>query len=129
MKKYALTAVIWLIAIQFIVFGANKFLLFFIAPPPIDASAQAFMNGMFSSYLGKLVGLTEIIGGLLLLVSTTRFMGLLFLLPVMINIIAYHLAHDMPGNMIWIVVGLLFAWICYEQAPNFKKLIVNVKPA
>jgi putative oxidoreductase len=123
MKKYILLVAVWIVAIQFTIFGANKFLLFFNAPPPNDAQALAFMQGMFGSYLGKLVGLTEIVGSLLLVFPRTRFMGLLLLIPVMLNIVLYHLAHDNPGNMIWIVVLAIFSVVIYSQKNNFQSLI------
>jgi putative oxidoreductase len=122
MKKYISLSIIWITSLQFILFGANKFLLFFMAPPPADAHAQAFMGGMFGSYLAPLVGAVEIAGAVLLLIPRTRFIGLLFLIPVMLNIVVYHLAHDLPGNMIWIVVLALFAYICYNQKNAFTAL-------
>lgn len=123
MKKYIILIAVWIVAIQFIIFGANKFLLFFNAPPPNDPQALAFMQGMFGSYLGKLVGLTEIVGSILLVLPRTRFMGLLLLIPVMLNIVLYHLAHDNPGNMIWIVVLAIFSVVVYSQKNNFQSLI------
>lgn len=122
MNKYISLSVIWITAPQFILFGANKFLLFFMAPPPADIHAQAFMGGMFGSYLAPFVGLVEIAGAVLLLIPRTRFIGLLLLIPVMLNIVLYHLAHDLPGNMIWIAVLVLFAYICYNQKNAFTAL-------
>lgn len=123
MNKYLSLSIIWITALQFIVFGLNKFLLFFMAPPPADAHAQAFMGGMFGSYLAPLVGVVEIAGALLLLIPRTRFLGLLFLIPVMLNIVVFHLAHVMPGNMIWIAVFALFVYLCYHQRNAFYQLV------
>ena len=123
MKKFFSLSVIWITALQFILFGANKFLLFFMAPPPADAHAQAFMGGMFGSYLAPFVGIVEILGAVLLLIPKSRFIGLLLLIPIMLNIAVYHLAHDMPGNMIWIAVLALFAYVCYLQRSAFYQLV------
>jgi putative oxidoreductase len=128
MNRYLSIIATWFTAIQFVVFGANKFLLFFIAPPPADAAAQAFMGGMFGSYLASLVGATEIAGSILLLIPRTKFIGLLMLIPVMLNIVLYHLAHDLPGNMIWMVVLTIFAAVCYSNRSSFQSLLkINVQ--
>ncbi|MEL6143463.1 MAG: hypothetical protein AAFU67_17825, partial [Bacteroidota bacterium] len=55
------------------------------------------------TYLYKLVATTQIIGGALLLVPKTSFLGYLMLLPVVANIVAFHIAHAMPGNGLWII--------------------------
>ena len=88
----------YIFAIHFIIFGANKFIGFASFPPPTDEIAQLFMGAMFSSYLAKLVGMIEIIGGILLLIPKTTFLGLLLCLPIVANITAFHLFHDLPGN-------------------------------
>ncbi len=114
-----------LFAVPMIIFGANKFILFFNAPPPADPAAQAFMMGMFGSYLGKLVGLTEIIGGILIFIPKTALIGLIMLLIVMVNIVAYHLLHDMPGNGIWLftLTMAIITTVFYKN--HFNKLILN----
>jgi putative oxidoreductase len=102
MKTIIHTATLLFFALHFIVFGANKFFMFANVPPPTDPKAIAFMGGMFGSYLASLVGLIEIAGAVLLLLPRTRLLGLLMLLPVTVNIAAYHLCHDLPGNGIWL---------------------------
>jgi putative oxidoreductase len=78
---------------------------------------------MFGSYLAKFVGFFEIVGSLLLIYPRTRFIGLLLLLPIVANIIMFHLAHDNPGNGIWIVVTVIFAVVCYSQKKIFLSLL------
>lgn len=123
MNKYIKNIAIAILAFQFIIFGLNKFLGFVNPPPPTDPIALTFLGGMFGSYLAKFVGFFEIIGSLLLLAPRTRFVGLLLLLPIMANIIMFHLAHDNPGNGIWIVVTLIFGLVCYGQKENFGSLL------
>ncbi|MCU0418614.1 MAG: hypothetical protein MUC38_03065 [Cyclobacteriaceae bacterium] len=111
------------LAVPMIIFGLNKFLLFADVPPPAGAQAQAFLGALFTSYLAPLVGATEIIAGVLLLFSRTAFMGTLWLLPVTVNIAVFHVAHDLPGNGIWIVTTLLHGLVCYDQRESFRQLV------
>lgn len=123
MKNYISAALSFVTGLQFMVFGANKFLLFFVPPPPSHPAAQLFMQGMFGSYLAGFTGLIEITGGILLLISRVRFLGLLLLMPVVVNIIIYHFAYDNPGNMIWIELGLLYLGLSYLYKKQFLTLI------
>lgn len=123
MHTYIKNTAIILFALQFMIFGANKFLGFVNPPPPTDPIALTFLGGMFGSYLGKFVGFFEIVGSLLLIIPKTRFIGLLVLTPIMVNIIAFHIAHDNPGNGIWIIVTLIFCIVCYSQKENLQTLI------
>lgn len=125
MNKYFVITIKTLFALHLIIFGLNKFLLFFMPPPPSDPQAQAFMMGMFGSYLGTLVGSIEIIGGILLLIPRTSFIGFLALLPIVVNIIGYHVAHDLPGNGIWIFTLLASCLIIYAEKHSFQKLVQN----
>jgi putative oxidoreductase len=123
MNKYIKNIVLALFALQFIIFGLNKFLGFANPQPPVDPAALNFLGGMFGSYLGKFVGFIEIAGSILLIIPRTRFLGLLTLIPVMANIIVFHIAHDNPGNGIWIFVTIIFGVVCFSQKNNFKTLI------
>ncbi len=106
-----------------IIFGLNKFFGFIAIDPPGDAAAQAFLGSMFSSYLFKAVALTEIIGGIFLLIPRFAFLGTLLLTPILFNIAAFHIAHDMPGNGIWLVPSSLFLVICYFFNTKIKNII------
>jgi len=104
----------WLFGLHFIVFGLNKFLGFADVPPPEGEQAIAFLTAMFTTYLFKLVATTQIIGGILLLIPRTSFLGYLMLLPVVANIVAFHFAHAMPGNGLWIITLVLTFLVGYS---------------
>lgn len=87
-----------LVAILMIVFGLNKLLGFLETPPPEGLEAQVFLGAMFTSYLGKLVAVFEVAGGILLLIPRTSFIALLILAPVVLNIAVFHFAHDFVGK-------------------------------
>ncbi len=108
-----------------IIFGLNKFLGFIPVEPPADATAQAFLGTIFTTYLYKVVALAEIIGGLLLFVPRFSFIGTLVLLPVVFNIIAFHIAHDMPGNGIWLGPTLLFMIVLISFKNKYHLMLGN----
>jgi putative oxidoreductase len=106
-----------------LVFGLNKFLQFIPVAPPTDATAQQFLGAMFSTYLGPVTGIVEIVAGTLLLSRRTAFGGSLLLLPVTFNIVAFHLAHDMPGNGLWLGTSLLHVAVVYTQRQQWAQLL------
>ncbi len=111
------------LALLMVIFGLNKFLGFIPVEPPTDPTAQQFMGAMFSTYLFKVVAIAEIVGGILLVIPKTRFVGWLILLPLIFNIVAFHLAHDFIGNGIWLLPTLLFITIGYFNKGNINSLI------
>jgi putative oxidoreductase len=122
MKNYIAIALRILLALPFIIFGLNKFLMFASMPPPADPTAQAFLGAMFTSYLFKLVAITEILAGTFLLFGRTSLLGSILLLPITVNIAWFHLAHDNPGNGIWLFTTLLHVAVIYTQSERFAKL-------
>lgn len=124
-KQLIFNASKWLLALMMIVFGANKFLGFIEMPPPQGELAQKFMGVMFTTYLFKVVAVTQIIGGILLLIPKTAFIGFLVMLPIIVNIVGFHLFHDMPGNGMWLFVILITGTIAIGFKNQFSKLIVK----
>ena len=101
-------ATIGMLALLMVVFGLNKFFGFIAVDPPADPVAQQFMGAMFTTYLFKVVAIAEIVGGILLIVPRTMLIGWIILLPVVFNIVAFHVAHDFVGNGIWLLPTALF---------------------
>ena len=108
-----------------VIFGLNKFLGFIAVNPPDDATAQSFLGSMFTSYLYVVVAFAEIVGGILLFVPRYAFLGSMLLMPVIFNIVAFHLAHDLPGNGIWIVPTVLYAAVLYFFQSKLKTLLLS----
>lgn len=113
----------WLLALLMIIFGLNKFIGFIPVEPPIDPTAQKFMGAMFTTYLYIVVALAEIIGGIFLLSRKLRFVGWLVLLPIIFNIVAFHIVHDFIGNGIWLLPTTIFMIIGYFQRNHFPTLL------
>ena len=111
----------YLLAVIMLVFGANKLFGFMEMPPPSDATAGMFLGAVFTSYLGKFLAFTEIIGGALLLGPKTAFLGVLVLAPVVSNIVGFHLFHDFPGNPAWMAVAALWLVSAFDHQGRGRK--------
>ena len=81
-----------LLGLLFVVFGSNYFLNFIpMPPPPPEGTPVAMFMGAFfgTGYLG-LIKTLEVVGGLLVAFPRTRSLGLLILVPIIVNILAFH---------------------------------------
>lgn len=123
MKNIILKSAPLMLATLFITFGLNKFLNFMPVPPPTDPAAQALMTGIFSSYLGSLVGFVEVFSSIMLIFRRTRFLGFLIIIPVILNIILYHLTTNDISNPIILIVGVIFGAVCYGQKDAVRELL------
>ena len=113
----------YLLALIFVVFGANKLIGFMEMPPLADPTAQNFLEAVFTSYLGKLIGIVEIVGGILLVIPKTSFLGLVILAPVVFNIMFFHVFHDFPGNPAWILTFILALITAFSHKDRIQQLI------
>ena len=107
MKEKILTVLCLLFGLGMIVFGANKLVPFM--PMPELTEQQKTLFGAFGTlkWIMLLVGIIEIIGGLLIAIPKTRALGAIVILPVVAGIIAHHLTHDPAG----IAIPAVFAVI------------------
>jgi uncharacterized membrane protein YphA (DoxX/SURF4 family) len=97
----------------FALMGANK-LIPFLPQPPISGAPAQFFGALFATgYMLPLIGLTEVVAGLMLLSGRFVPLGLTLLAPVIVNILGFHLflAHGgfaIPGLVL--ALELYLAW-------------------
>jgi hypothetical protein len=79
---------------------------------------------MFPSHWMALIGLVQVIGGLLVLGGRTTPLGLVFLGPVLVNILAFHICL-LGGNGIapGLVFTLLWFFLLYAYRANFRAIL------
>src|SRR5947208_3117262 len=82
-----------LMGLGFFVFGLNGFLHFIPEPKtPMPEGAKAFAGAMMQTgYMFQLVAGTQLIAGLLLLLNLFVPLALVLLMPVLVNIILFHI--------------------------------------
>lgn len=107
-----------------VVFGLNKFLNF-IPAPVLPESAGNFIDSLASTgYVLQVVGVIEILIGLLLLLNKWVAFALVVLVPISVNILLFHLFLDIPGvSMIGALLVVVFNGILmYKLWPKYRPL-------
>ena len=114
-----------LLGLGFVIFGLNIIHPFLNAPPPPEGSLAAqFVAVMVPTHWMALIGLVQVVGGLLVLAGRTTPLGLVFLGPVLVNILAFHIC--LLGGQ-GIAPGLVFTvleiFLIYAYRSHFRPIV------
>ncbi len=130
--KYAVIICRVLLGLGFTIFGLNIMHPFMPQPEMIPGSLQMqFFTVMMPTHWMSIVGLFQLLGGLLVLIGGTAPLGLAILAPVLVNILLFHIC-IMNGD--GLVPGLVFSvielFLMYAYRANFNGLLTaSAKPA
>jgi len=120
-----------LMGLGFFIFGLNGFLNFIPQPKtPMPEGAKAFAGALMQTgYMFQLIAGTQLLAGLLLLLNLFVPLALVLLMPILVNIIAFHIflqpAGAVPGAVL-MAMELYLAWV-YRKA-YLPMLAMRVKP-
>jgi len=130
--RYAAMIARILLGLGFTVFGLNGFLHFI--PQPKTAMPEgvaALMEGMMKAgYMFPLIFATQLLAGVLLLFNLFVPLALVLLMPVLVNIIAFHIFLQPAGiapGAVFTVLELYLAWV-YRKA-YIPILAMRAKPS
>lgn len=105
-----------------LIFGVNKFANF-MPFPTIPGDGGTLMGIYATSGFMKIIGVLEILGGLLLIVGKYVPLALTFLIAIMFNAVIFHALHDM-ANIGGAIVGLLMGLaLVYAYKDRFSSLL------
>jgi uncharacterized membrane protein YphA (DoxX/SURF4 family) len=123
MKEKILMVLCGLFGLGMIVFGANKLVPFM--PMPELTEAQKTIFGAFNTikWTMPLVGIVEIIGGLLIAIPKTRALGAIVILPIVVGIVAHHLTLDRAGMAIPAVFAAINLLAIADSKEKYKAMI------
>jgi uncharacterized membrane protein YphA (DoxX/SURF4 family) len=111
-----------LLGVILVVFGLNKFLNF-IPAPELPENAANFINSLASTgYVLQVVGVLEVLIGLLLLFNKWVAFALVVLVPISVNILLFHLFLDIPGISGALLVTVFNGILMYKLWPKYKPL-------
>lgn len=118
-----------LLGLMFIL--ASVMVLFKLGPtppaPPEGTPAAHFMTAFAPTGYMHFVKIIELLGGLLVIIPRTRNIGLLFLGPVVINILAFHIfvAKDVAKEPMVIGIAALALFLLWTERKAFAYLVTR----
>lgn len=107
-------------------FGLSKLIDFNIMPTHIyTGEAAIFIDSLSDTgYILKVIGIFEILIGLLLLLNKWVPFALLLLAPISVNILLFHLFLDIPGLIVALVIVVFNAILIYKHWKVYRPLFL-----
>ena len=121
-----------LLGMGFIIFGLNVLHPFITTPPPPAGSLTAqFVAVMVPSHWMRLVGVLQLLGGLLVVIGRTTPLGLVLLGPILVNILAFHIfIQGGQGIAPGLIFSVLEIFLVYAYRSYFRAIVTaNALPA
>ena len=116
------TIVRYVLGLAMLVFGAIKFLQFMPAPE-LSEEAGAFMGALAGSgYIFQILGVVYLIIGLLLVLDKAVPFALAMLVPISINIVAFHLAYNPEGILFAAIIAVFNLYLMYANWGKYSEL-------
>ncbi|MEZ4793965.1 MAG: DoxX family protein [Flavobacteriaceae bacterium] len=124
MKKKILFILCLLFGLMFINAGLNKFFNYMPAPDDIPENMIQLMGAIDQfGWLMPLIGLVEVLGGILIILPKTRALGAIVIFPIMVGIMLTHLINSQMGLPIASVLFVILLWALYENRKKYAGLI------
>jgi uncharacterized membrane protein YphA (DoxX/SURF4 family) len=124
MKKIILFILCLLLGLMFINAGLNKFFNYMPPPKDLPEPLMKMMGGMMQiPWLMPLIGIAEIIGGILIIIPKTRAVGALVLLPVLVGILITHFTVAPEGLPIPLAMTAVFIWVLIDNREKYLGLV------
>ena len=114
-----------LFGLLFINAGLDKFLHYMPMPEPTPQDLEIFQAIEKLQWIMPLVGLVEIIGGLLFIFPKTRAIGAIVILPVMVGIVLHNYTFMPSGLAIAIPLLLINIWMIVDHRTRFMQLLAK----
>lgn len=126
MKSKILFVVSLLFGLLFINSGLNKFFNYMPMPEDLPENLMKVMEAFTTiGWLMPLVGIVEIIGGILIIPSKFRALGAIIIFPVMIGIVLTHIYNAPSGLPLALVLMAVNIWILIENCERYKPMVAD----
>jgi len=124
MKKKILLVVGILFGLMFINAGLNKFFNYMPVPEDLPEQVINAMTGFMElRWLMPLIGLVEVVGGVLFAIPRYRALGAIVLFPLIVGIVLFHLFQAPSGMIVALVVLAVEIWVMVENRNKYLQLI------
>lgn len=103
--------------------GLNIFFNYMPLPQMSKELMSVFGSLMNVKWIMPLVAITEIVGGLLLILPKTKALGAILLLPVMLGITVHHLSYDVSGGIIGYILFSIIIFTIVENKHKYAPMV------
>jgi uncharacterized membrane protein YphA (DoxX/SURF4 family) len=124
MKRKILFVVSLLFGLMFINAGLNKFFNYMPMPKDLPEGMLKLMGAFMTiTWLMPLIGVAEIVGGILFITNKYRALGAIIIFPVMIGILLTNLINDPSGLPISLPLLAINIWVIIENRSKYLPMI------
>ncbi len=124
MKKTILFIVSLLFGLMFINAGLNKFLNYMPMPKDMPQSMTDLMTAVMQiKWLMPLVGVAEIVGGILVIIPKFRALGAIIIFPVMVGILLTNIVNAPSGIPLAVILLVINLWIIIENREKYMPMV------
>ncbi|MEO6720437.1 MAG: DoxX family membrane protein [Ferruginibacter sp.] len=124
MKKKILFAVSLLFGLMFINAGLNKFFNYMPVPKDMPENMMKVMGAFMTiGWLMPLIGIAEILGGILFIPNKYRALGAIIIFPVMIGILLTAIVNAPSGLPLALVLFAINLWVIIENRAKYLPMI------
>ncbi|SHN28359.1 DoxX family protein [Chitinophaga sp. CF418] len=124
MKKKILFVVSLLFGLMFINAGLNKFLNYMPPPKDMPEKMMKVMGAIMEiTWLMPLVGIAEIVGGILFIFPKTRALGAIIILPVMVGVMLTTITVAPSALSIALPLFLINLWVIIENREKYLPMV------
>ncbi|GGA98748.1 hypothetical protein GCM10011500_13250 [Mucilaginibacter rubeus] len=108
---------------MFINAGLNKFLNYMPVPKDMPPNAMAMFGAIMQiKWLMPLIGIAEIIGGILVIIPRFRALGAVIIFPVMVGILLTVISLSSGIPMVLVLWAVLI-WVLFENREKYFHMI------
>lgn len=124
MKKKILLVASVLFGLMFINAGLNIFFHYMPMPKEMPERMMKLTTALMEiGWLMPLIGVVQIVGGLLFITNRYRALGAIVIFPVMIGILLTHIIDEHSGLPIAIVFFAINIWVLIENRAKYMPMI------
>lgn len=124
MKKTILFIVSLLFGLMFINAGLNKFFNYMPMPKDMPQGMTDLMTAVMQiKWLMPLVGVAEIVGGILVIIPKSRALGAIIIFPVMVGILLTNIVNAPSGIPLAVILLVINLWIIIENREKYMPMV------
>jgi uncharacterized membrane protein YphA (DoxX/SURF4 family) len=124
MKRKVLFVLCLLFGLMFINAGLNKFFNYLPVPKDIPTELAKDMKAYIEiSWLMPLVGIAEIVGGILFIISKYRALGALIVFPITVGVLLTNITVAPSGLPIALALMAINVWVIIENRERYMPML------